>query len=112
MAIDVVAAAHRTARRSRDITMDFDRRLRFPGAPERMDKKDAWTRRMDKKDGQEGWTRYIYISARDEGKHPPAYTARVMTSLQVIMNYVVLWRKNQTKINTHCVVYYTHAYNL
>ena len=30
MAIDVVAAAHRTARRSRDIAMDFDCRLRFP----------------------------------------------------------------------------------
>ena len=36
MAMDVVAAAHRTARRSRDITMDFDCRLRFPSAPETM----------------------------------------------------------------------------
>ena len=41
MAIDVVAAAHRTTRRSRDIAMDFDCRLRFPGAPERMEKKDG-----------------------------------------------------------------------
>ena len=60
MAIDVVAAAHRTARRSRDIAMDFDCRLRLPRAPERMDKKDG---------------RGIYVSARDEGyEHPCTLT--------------------------------------
>ena len=41
VAIDVVAAVHTTARRSRDITMNFDCRLRFPSAPERMGKKDG-----------------------------------------------------------------------
>ena len=41
MAIDVVEAAHRTAMKSRNITMEFNCRLRFPGASERIGKKDG-----------------------------------------------------------------------
>ena len=83
MAIDVVAAAHRTARRSRDIAMDFDCRLRFPRAPERMDKKD-------------GRGIYMFPRGMKVNTHPTQHdTARVMTSLQVIMNCVVPWRKSR-----------------
>lgn len=73
MATDVAAVMHRTARTSRDITMDCDCRLRFPSAPDRMS--------VD---------RYIYFGGM--GKHH-AYVNLFTHAIYVtsdIVNYIVL----------------------